>query len=174
LLRTQSRNVREFTGGLAVWTNGRSVEDRWGRLEEIVRRVVREELAAMKLGKQKLGFANGKWIGITEEQMTVWADAYPSCDLVVELKKAAAWIVSNPHLAPKSQFGRFLNTWFARQQNQLSIRSIPTRNDRPLELQPLTCAYCPAPKIGVVNGIPHCRPHTNDAMDQKPRPARAA
>jgi hypothetical protein len=105
------------------------VEDRWGKLEEIVRRVVREELAAMKLGKQKLGFTNGKWLGITEEQMTVWADAYPSCDLVVELKKAAAWIVSNPHLAPKSQFGRFLNTWFARQQNQLSIRSIPTRNE---------------------------------------------
>jgi hypothetical protein len=148
------------------------LEDRWVKLEEIVRRVVREELAAMKLGKQKLGFINGKWIGVTEEQMTVWADAYPSCDLVVELKKAAAWIVSNPHLAPKSQFGRFLNTWFLRQQNQLSIRSIPTRNDAPTGVT--KCAYCEAAKMGVVNGIPHCRQHTNDAMDERPRPLRAA
>jgi hypothetical protein len=62
--------------------------------------------------------------------MQVWTEAYGSCDVQGELKKAAAWIVSNPHLAPKSQFGRFLNTWLARQQNQSSIRSIPTRNDR--------------------------------------------
>lgn len=146
-------------------------DERWGRLEEIVRRVVREELAALKQGKQKLAFANGKWLGITEEQMSVWADAYPACDLVVELKKAAAWIVSNPHLAPKSQFGRFVNTWFARQQNQLSIRSIPTRNE-PAALTRI-CAWCSLSSTGKTNGYEHCGVHGRNALDGE-RPPRAA
>jgi hypothetical protein len=96
--------------------------------------------------------------------MTVWADAYPSCDLVVELKKAAAWIVSNPHLAPKSQFGRFLNTWFARQQNQLSIRSIPTRNENGYEhctagmRSTANCQSCGANMAGRFNRGSSTRP----------------
>ena len=140
-------------------------------MEEILRRVISEELDARGIkSKQKLGFSGGKWIGITEEQMQVWADAYPSCDLVVELKKAAAWIVSNPHLAPKSQFGRFLNTWFAKQQNTLSIRSIPTRNE-PASSIFRACAWCQQPSTGKTNGYEHCSQHFRVAMDGE-RPPR--
>ena len=144
-------------------------EDRWKKLEEIVRRVVREEIAA--LGKKpKLGFENGRWTGITEEQMNAWKAAYGAVDIESELKKAAAWIVSNPHLAPAKQVSRFLNTWLARQQNQSSLRSIP--GGKSLEAGPgkKLCAYCEQVATGMTSGTWHCRAHGLDAMDGKAIP----
>lgn len=144
------------------------MEDKWAKLEEIFRRVVKEEMAACGFkAKTKLAFEGGKWIGTTTEQLEVWKAAYGSCDVEAELKKAAAWIVSNPHLAPKSQFGRFLNTWLSRTQNASSIRSIPTRSEQMADKKK-TCAYCPRPSVGDVNRIPYCNEHSHDAMDQKP------
>jgi hypothetical protein len=143
-------------------------EDRWTKLEQIVRRVVREEVAALaKVQKLKLGFENGRWVGVTQEQMEAWKAAYGMVDIEAELKRAAAWIVSNPHLAPKSQLGRFLNTWFAKGQDRASLRSIPTRDERIIPKK--CCSYCDADAIGTVSGIHHCRAHITDAMDGKPR-----
>jgi hypothetical protein len=148
------------------WRERLSDADRWVKLEEVVRRVVREEIAA--LGKKpKIEMVNGSWVGITEEQMTAWRAAYGAVDIEAELKKAAAWIISNPDLAPKSQVGRFLNTWFARGQNQASLRSIPSRTE-PGQGKKL-CAYCELVADGRVNGIWHCRAHMDDAMEEKPR-----
>jgi hypothetical protein len=139
-------------------------EERWRKLEEIVRKVVREELSASGK-KKKPEFANGKW-QVTEEQMSAWKDAYGAVDIEGELKKAAAWIVSNPHLAPKKEYGRFMNTWLARAQDRSSLRSIPSREER----QPKkACAYCSEDATGSVGGILHCRAHLHDAMDGKPR-----
>jgi hypothetical protein len=140
------------------------MEDKWAKLEEIVRRVVREELAGFGK-KPKLGFENGRWTNLTKEQMEAWKEAYGAVDIETELKRAAAWIVSNPNLAPKSQHGRFLNTWLSRQQNQSSIRSIPAKQEQPKKL----CAYCDQVATGSANGICHCRAHTVDAMDERPR-----
>ena len=151
--------------------------DRWKKLEEIVervvervcRRVVKEEIAV--LGKKpKLGFENGRWTGITEEQMNSWKAAYGAVDIDGELKKAAAWIVSNPLLAPAKQVSRFLNTWLARQQNQSSLRSIP--GGKSLEAGPgkKLCAYCEQVATGMTSGTWHCRAHGLDAMDGKAVP----
>lgn len=142
-------------------------EDRWTKLEEVVRRVVREEIA--QLGKKpKIDFVNGRWVGITPDQLSAWRDAYGSVDIDAELKKAAAWIVSNPHLAPAKQVGRFLNTWLSRTQNTLSIRSIPTRSEM-VEAKKL-CSYCSKVGTSSPNRIWACDDHTLDAMDQKPVP----
>ena len=140
--------------------------DKWAKLEEIVRKVVREELA--QLGKKpKVDFVGGKFVGITEEQREAWLAAYGAVDLEAELKRAAAWCVSNPHLAPKSQIGRFLNTWLTKAHNHASLRSIPT--ERPTEVRVRLCGYCARGSVGTVNGIPHCDEHSTDAMDMKPR-----
>ena len=141
-------------------------ETRWAKLEEIVRRVVREELAS--LGKKpKIELVNGKWVGITEEQMNAWEAAFGALDLKAELAKAAAWIVSNPMQAPKSQLGRFLNAWFSKGQNQASLRSIPL--ERKTETKFKHCEYCQKIATGNVGGIWCCDGHTRDAMDRKPR-----
>jgi hypothetical protein len=148
-------------------------EDRWAKLEQVVekvlRKVLKDELAALGKAKVRLGFENGRWVGVTEEQMEAWKAAYGALDIEQELKRAAAWIVSNPPLAPKSNFGRFLNTWLSRNQNQMSLRSIPTHSERPTEVKRRLCAYCDRTHTGTVNGIPHCDAHSHDAMDMKPR-----
>lgn len=144
------------------------MEEKWAKLEEIIRRVFKEELASHGFkAKAKLAFESGRWIGVTTDQLEAWKAAYGSCDVEAELKKMAAWIVSNPHLAPKSLYGRFINSWLARQQNASSIRSIPTRSEQ-VQDQKKYCAYCPKPSIGSVGNIWHCAEHSYDAMDRKP------
>ena len=146
-------------------------EDRWTKLEEIVRRVVREEIA--QLGKKaKLDFVNGKWVGVTAQQMEAWKAAYGAVDIENELKRAAAWIVSNPQYAPKNQHGRFLNTWLSRTQNQSSIRSIPTPNERNSIAGPgkKLCSYCTKVATGSPNSTWACDEHFRDALDHKPVP----
>lgn len=147
------------------------MEDRWEKVEAIVRRVVKEELAAHGFkAKAKLAFEGGRWIGVTTDQLEAWKAAYGSCDVESELKKAAAWIISNPHLAPKSHYGRFINNWLAKQQNASSIRSIPTRSEMKKERN---CAWCGRPSTGMTNGNEHCTIHGNKAMVEDP-PARVA
>jgi hypothetical protein len=144
------------------------VEDRWGKLEEIVRRVVKEEIAALgKKSKLKLELVNGRWVGISEEQMSAWSEAFPGVEIDAELKKMAAWVVSNPMMAPKSQLGRFVNSWLTKTQNQASLRSIPTV--RPAEIKQKHCAYCPAIADGSMDGIWYCSAHRDDAYERKPR-----
>ena len=141
-------------------------EDRWLKLETVLRKVLREELGALEkrlqaeiekqissIGKRpKVGFESGKWSGITEDLMAMWSSAYPAVNIRDELNKAAAWLASNPKQNPKNQFGRFLNAWLARSQNQSSIRSIPMKSD-PV---PSVCAYCSSPASGSTGGYKHC------------------
>jgi hypothetical protein len=151
-----------------------SEEERWNK----VRQIVREECERIELRilevldkhtkKAKVSFENGRWTGVTPEQLEAWKAAYGAVDIESELKKAAAWIVSNPHLAPKSQHGRFLNTWLARQQNQSSLRSIPSGKSEAGPGKKL-CSYCENVATGSVGHLWHCPQHLRDAMDGKPR-----
>lgn len=142
-----------------------SDEDRWLKLESIIRKVVGEEMDARGFkSKTKLGFLNGQWTGITADQLSAWKAAYGAVNIEEELKRMSAWIVSNPHLAPKSNFARFANTWLARQQNVSSIRSIPTRSE-PAKKQ---CSYCDKPATSSPNRTPACDEHFRAAMDHEP------
>ena len=124
-------------------------EDRWIKLESIVRKVLREELTTLGFKpKVSVGFINGQWTGITPEQLSSWKAAY-ACDVDQELKKAAAWLTSNKQ--PKNH-GRFLNAWLSRCSDRSLIRSIPTRSD-PV---PSVCSYCSSPATGSTGGYKHC------------------
>lgn len=143
------------------------MEDRWAKLEEIVRRVVREELSTTRAEKLKVRLEGGKWIGITEEQMQAWRTGYPAVDLDIQLREAAAWCLSNPTDAPRSKYPAFINTWLKRHQDRHAIRSIPT--ERKTETKFKHCEYCQKVATGNVGGIWCCDDHTRDAMDRKPR-----
>ena len=132
-------------------------------VEKIVRKVLREELASIGKHKTKIELVNGKWIGISADQREAWGAAYGAVDLNAELARAAAWCVSNPSLAPKSQIGRFLNTWLTREQNRLSLRSIPV--DRKTEVAKKICEYCGKPSTGAIGGWNPCDEHWQTAMD---------
>jgi hypothetical protein len=141
-------------------------EDRWAKLEEIVRRVVKEELSTWNpQKKKKVEFKNGKWLGLGTIEMEALKAAYPAVSVDAELRNMSAWLLMNPNDAPTSNYGAFINTWLRRNQNQHSLRSIPV--ERPLEARKL-CAYCDQPSTGSTSGTYHCRAHTHDAMDGKP------
>lgn len=53
-------------------------------------------------------------INIRDDLIKSWADTYPQEFLSEEMKKARNWILCNLHKAPKSNWGRFFNSWFAR------------------------------------------------------------
>jgi hypothetical protein len=161
-----------------LWRENVGDEDRWTKVREIVREEcerieTRILLVLEKHGqKPKLGFVNGKWTGVTNEQLEAWKAAYGAVDIEAELKKAAAWIVSNPHLAPKSQLGRFLNTWFARTQDRSSIRSIPSPSERTAIAGPgkKLCSYCDRVATSSPNRTWACDEHMMSAMHHEPVP----
>lgn len=145
-------------------------EDRWIKLEEIVRRVVREELSVLKKkGTTGIKLVNGRWEGITPEIMSSLRETYPAVDIDGELKAAANWCLLNPDRAPRSAWGTYLGTWLKKEQNKVSLRSIPTRQPEPGPGKKL-CRYCDQVATGLVNAIWHCRQHGLDAMDEKPAP----
>lgn len=66
---------------------------------------------------QKLGFdySTGKFLNVNG-QYEVWCDAYPAVDVMAELKRMAAWLVSNPK-HKKTDIARFINNWLSKQQD---------------------------------------------------------
>lgn len=144
------------------------MEDRWGKLEEIVRRVVKEEITALqKQPRSKVGFKNGQFIGIGEIELAALEAAYPAVEVKTQIKEAAAWICMNPGEAPVSNYGRFLNQWLSKHQNRASIRSIPLATPTAHKMK--HCEYCPKVATGSVGGLWHCGEHIHEAMDRKPR-----
>ena len=150
--------------------------DKWLKLEETVRKVLREELdrlenkieEATQKKTPRVGFADGKFTGLTDVHWKAFKEAYPALDLDDEIRRCAAYVVNNPQRAPKSQYGRFLNAWLARSQDRIAIRSIPAKPEVK-EIHRRACAYCSLDAVGTVNAINHCRGHYEDAYYEKPR-----
>ena len=52
---------------------------------------------------------------VSEELQKDWLEIFLSADWIgQELKKAHAWCLANPDRAPKSNWGRFYNSWLLR------------------------------------------------------------
>lgn len=145
------------------------MDERWVKLEEIVRRVVKEELAAVqKPSKTKVGFKNGQFTGIGEIELAALEAAYPAVDVKGQIKEAAAWICMNPADAPVSNYGRFLNQWLGKHQNRASLRSIPLAPS-PTAHKMKLCEYCEKVASGAPGGIWACSEHFSDALERRPR-----
>lgn len=55
----------------------------------------------------------------SDEQIDGWSDAYPAVDVVAELRRAKAWLDSNPNKRKTARgMPAFLNRWMSRQQDQ--------------------------------------------------------
>ena len=67
------------------------------------------------------------WEGITQADRQTWIEAYGGIDIDAELAKMTAWLRANPSKANKKQWGRFVNGWLSRTQNQ------KVANTRPVE-----------------------------------------
>jgi hypothetical protein len=58
------------------------------------------------------------WEGITEKDRAGWGEAYPACDIDVELARMKEWILSNPAKGKKSNYRRFITSWLSRTQDR--------------------------------------------------------
>lgn len=60
--------------------------------------------------------------GLTEEQLTLWREAFPAIDVDAEIKVAAAWLDAN-RKNRKKEIKRFLTNWLSRTQER--ARRVP-------------------------------------------------
>jgi hypothetical protein len=64
-----------------------------------------------------------EFIGVSDEQITLWSKANPLVNVRAELTRAACWLMSNPARA-KSQYPRFLNGWMTRSQERAQAAAL--------------------------------------------------
>ena len=56
--------------------------------------------------------------GITDDHRSLWAKAYPACDLDRQLAAMDAWLRANPRQAKKSNWSKFITGWLSRSQDR--------------------------------------------------------
>lgn len=75
-----------------------------------------------------------QWIGIEKSDIEGWERAYPACDVELELRQMAQWIISNPAKGHKSRWRMFITNWLKRSQDRGGTR-IGGRDRRPSEMR---------------------------------------
>jgi len=82
--------------------------------------------------KINLNLETGEWENITEEDKKRWKEAYPACDVELELKRAAEYILANPK-KKKKNYRRYIVNWLSRQQDRggTKSRASPQRSYQP-------------------------------------------
>lgn len=62
-------------------------------------------------------FNHKKWENIKPEDVNQWREAYPACDIELELKQMREWLLSNPS-KKKKNYRRFITNWLSRSQER--------------------------------------------------------
>lgn len=87
--------------------------------------------ATIKKPQETISFkiSSEKEIQIPRDLLFSWSDTYPKEFVEEELKKARSWVLANPHKAPKSAWGRFLNQWLTRgwEKYRTTLKSNPVK-----------------------------------------------
>jgi len=81
--------------------------------------------------KNKVSFkiSESKHIGVSQDLVQSWADTYPKEFLELSFKEMRNWVLSNEHKAPKSNWSRFMNSWFKRgfENYRKTLKSNPSK-----------------------------------------------
>jgi len=62
-------------------------------------------------------FETKEWENITEEDKGLWQEAFPACNITLNLKQMKVWLIDNPKKRKKN-YGSFISKWLARQQEK--------------------------------------------------------
>lgn len=146
-------------------------EDRWKKLEDIVRRVIREELSTSipQQRHAKIGFEDGEFTGLDEKYIRKLRECFPAVDIDRQLREMKSHLMLNSENRPRSNYGAYIHKWLTKHQNAASLRSIPGSKSDPGPGKKL-CAYCEQVATGMVSGTWHCQSHSRDAFDGVPVP----
>jgi hypothetical protein len=92
----------------------------------------KEKTTSSNIAKITFDFTQKKFLNITEEDKTIWKEAYPGCDIKQELLKMRSWLIADPK-RQKTQYKRFINNWLARVQNQGGTKGITKKRESYIE-----------------------------------------
>jgi len=67
--------------------------------------------------KISFSFESREFQNIQPSDVGLWASAFPAVDIPLAIKQAAAWLIANP-TKRKSNYSRFLTTWFSKEQER--------------------------------------------------------
>lgn len=59
-----------------------------------------------------------EWENISPSDISAWKEAYPACDISLELARMREWIKSNPAKGHKSNWRAFITRWLTRSQDR--------------------------------------------------------
>jgi len=62
-------------------------------------------------------YKNGDWKNISQNDIDGWKQAYPACDIFIELFQMREWCLSNPNKTKKN-WRRFITNWLSRTQEK--------------------------------------------------------
>ena len=85
--------------------------------------------------KQKIifNFNNKQWENIAGEDIAQWREAYPACDVDLELKQMKEWLLSNPEKRKKN-YRRFITNWLTRSQEKGGTQKGDNSSEREKDL----------------------------------------
>ena len=63
-------------------------------------------------------FDNEKWENIKPGDIDQWREAYPACNVDLELKQMRQWLLSNKKKGKKKNYRRFITNWLTRSQEK--------------------------------------------------------
>ncbi|KAA0257509.1 hypothetical protein FHQ18_09205 [Deferribacter autotrophicus] len=72
---------------------------------------------ANKKPKINFNFETEEWENITDKHIADWNEAFPACNVKVELKRMRLWLLANPHKRKKN-YERFILNWLSKQQDR--------------------------------------------------------
>ena len=67
----------------------------------------------------------GGWQGITPEDRSEWRSAFPAIDIDTELSSAMVWLKAHPDRAKRTNWRKFLSSWFRNAQDRGGTRKGP-------------------------------------------------
>jgi len=116
---TASTSTPTSTPNISETTNVVSVQNDEDRSEQPP-----SDHSSKKKEKPKINFnfETKEWENISQEDIKVWKEAYPACDIDFELKQMKAWLLANPKKR-KKDYKRFINNWLSREQDRGGSRN---------------------------------------------------
>lgn len=81
-----------------------------------------DKINCSEQAKINYNFDLRKWENITDEDIKLWKETYPACDIEEEILRMGDWLISNP-TKRKTNYRRFITNWFSRSQDKGGTRS---------------------------------------------------
>jgi len=74
-----------------------------------------------------------QWENISEEIKKSWKEAYPACDIEIELRRMREWILANPLKGKKKNWRRFIINWLSKTQDNGGTKGINIERQRKVD-----------------------------------------